>query len=327
MSRMQNKEKIRNLAETVLAIEADAILSLQNKINDNFLSACKYLLDCEGRIIVTGIGKSGHIANKLAATFASTGSPAFFLHPSEASHGDVGAITKKDVVIALSNSGNTAEIIALLPIIKLLEVPLITLTGNPQSTLAKMATINIDVSVEKEACPLGLVPTSSTTATLAMGDALAIALLEARGFTVDDFARSHPGGTLGKRLLLRVDDIMRTGNAIPKVAQNTTLSQALIEMTKKSMGMTTVVNEGDALIGVFTDGDLRRALDKNVNVHTTKIIDVMTTNCKTISPGMLAAEALQIMEQHKIMSLIIVDPHKIPIGAIHMHDLLKSGLA
>ena len=323
---MHNTQKIIQLARTVLKTEAQAVLNLRDRIGDSFIQTCKLLLACDGRIIVTGIGKSGHIGNKIAATFASTGSPAFFMHPSEASHGDIGVITKKDVVIALSNSGKTEEIIAIIPIIKLLGVPLISITGNPHSTLSKLANVNLDISIEKEACTLGLVPTASTTATLAMGDALAVALIEARGFTTKDFARSHPGGTLGRRLLLRVDDLMRTGDAIPKVKKDSLLSKALIEMSHKRMGMTTIVNNDGTLAGIFTDGDLRRVLDKNLDVHTTKVAAVMTTNCKTIMLGMLAAEAVQIMEQHQIMTLVIADKNHIPVGAIHMHDLLKSGL-
>ena len=318
-------KKIIDLAQAVLTTEAQAILNLRNCIDDNFIQACRYLLACQGRIIVTGIGKSGHIANKIAATFASTGSPAFFMHPSEASHGDIGVITKKDVVIAISNSGNTAEILAILPIIKLLAVPLISITSNPKSNLAKLATINLDIAVKKEACPLGLVPTSSTIATLALGDALAISLFEAQGFTAEDFARSHPGGTLGKRLLLRVDDLMRTDHAIPKVKKDSLLAETLIEISHKRMGMTTVINDDGTLAGIFTDGDLRRVLDKNLDIHTTKVAAVMTTNCKTIALGMLAFEAIQIMEQHNITSLVITN-NKLILGVIHMHDLLKSGL-
>lgn len=323
---MVDLKKIYQLAREVLAIEAQAILNLRDRINKDFFKACELLLRCKGRIIVTGIGKSGHIAGKIAATLASTGSPAFFMHPSEASHGDIGVITNKDVVIALSNSGNTEEVVVILPIIKLLGVPLISITGNPSSTLAKIAYVNLDISIEKEACPLGLVPTSSTTATLAMGDALAIALLEARGFTAKDFARSHPGGILGKRLLLHVDQLMRTKKAIPKVKVNTLLAQALIEVTNKRLGMTTVVNKDNSLAGIFTDGDLRRAIDKGLNIHQTKISEVMSNNCKTIPLGTLAAEAIQIMEQYQITSLVIVDKKNIPIGIVHMHDLLKSGL-
>lgn len=323
---MQNTKKIIQLAKTVLTAEAQAILNLRESINDNFIKACHFLFACEGRIIVTGIGKSGHIANKIAATFSSTGSPAFFMHPSEASHGDIGVITKKDVIIAISNSGKTEEILAILPIIKLLAVPLISITGNSNSTLAKLANVNLDLRVEKEACPLGLVPTSSTTATLAMGDALAISLLEAHGFTPKDFARSHPGGTLGKRLLLRVDDLMRTGNTMPKVKKDSLLSTALIEMSHKRMGMTTIVNDDDTLAGIFTDGDLRRALDKNLDVHTTKVSAIMTTNCKTITLGILAFEAVQIMEKYQITALAITAKNHTLLGVIHMHDLLKSGL-
>lgn len=323
---MLETEKIYRLAKNVLETEAQAILNLCQRINENFVQACKLLFECQGRIIVTGIGKSGHIANKIAATLASTGSPAFFMHPSEASHGDIGVITKKDVVISLSNSGNTEEMLAILPIIKLLGVPLISMTGNPNSTLAKTADINLDVNVEKEACPLGIVPTSSTTATLAMGDALAIALLAMRGFTTQDFARSHPGGVLGKRLLLTIDDLMRTGDAIPLVKEDISIAKALIEITNKHLGMTVVTDHNDVLAGIFTDGDLRRVIDKNTNIHTTKISEVMSKNCKTIALGMLAAEAIKIMEQHQITALVIVDENNKPIGVIHMHDLLKSGL-
>jgi len=323
---MQNKEKIQALARAVIETEANAVLALTDRIDEKFIQACKLLLACEGRIVVTGIGKSGHIASKIAATFASTGSPAFFLHPSEASHGDIGVITKKDVVVALSYSGNTHEIVAILPVIKLLGVPLVSITGNAKSTIAKIATINLDVSVIKEACPLGLAPTASTTATLAMGDALAIALLEARGFTSEDFARSHPGGTLGKRLLLRVFDIMHIGNAIPKVKKNVVISEALVEMTRKRMGMTAIINDDTTLAGIYTDGDLRRTLDKNLDVHTTKITEVYTPNCITVTKDTLAAEALQIMESRKITALIVVDENNIPIGAIHLHDILKAGL-
>ncbi len=323
---MIDTKRIQLLAQSVLETEAEAILKLRPKINESFVEACQLLLACKGRIIVTGIGKSGHIANKIAATLASTGSPAFFLHPSEASHGDIGVITKKDVVIALSNSGNTEEIVAILPIIKLLGVPLISITGNPNSTLAKMANINLDASVTKEACPLGLAPTSSTTAALALGDALAVVLIEMRGFTPEDFALSHPGGTLGKRLLLRVDSLIRTGDAIPIVKKDTPLSEALIEITNKRMGMTCVINDEGALTGIFTDGDLRRVIDKGLDIHNTKISEIMTTSCKTISLGILAVEAVQIMEQYQITTLVVTDKNNSPIGVVHMHDLLKSGL-
>lgn len=323
---MQNKQKILQLGQAVIDTEAKAILALHDRLDEKFILACKYLFECQGRIIVTGIGKSGHIANKIAATLASTGSPAFFMHPSEASHGDLGVITKKDLVVALSNSGNTEEILAIIPTIKLLEVPLITLTGNPNSNLAKLADVNLDVSVEKEACPLGLAPTSSTTAALAMGDALAIALLETRGFTAKDFARSHPGGNLGKRLLLKIDDLMRVKEAIPKVSKDTLLINSLIEITRKRMGMTTVINQDGTLAGIFTDGDLRRTIDKKLDINTVKISEVMTKSCKTVASGLLAIEALQIMEKYSITCLVVVDKNNTPIGVIHMHDLLKAGL-
>jgi arabinose-5-phosphate isomerase len=272
------------------------------------------------------MGKSGHIAGKIAATLASTGTPAFFVHPGEASHGDLGMITTADVVLALSNSGETGEIVTILPLIKRLKVPLITMTGNPQSTLSRAATANINVSVEKEACPLGLAPTASTTAALAMGDALAIALLETRGFTREDFARSHPGGALGRRLLLLIDDLMHTGTTMPRVNTDTLLSDALVEMTRKGLGMTIVVNGDGKLAGVFTDGDLRRAIDHRIDVHIAQMHEVMTANCKTVRPGMLAAEALQIMDSTKINALPVVNELDEPVGALNMHDLLRAGV-
>ena len=310
----------------VVETEAKAINALRSRINENFALACNYLLDCQGRIIVLGMGKSGHIGNKISATLASTGSPAFSVHPGEASHGDSGMITAKDVVLAISNSGETSEIVTLLPLIKRLGIPLISLTGNANSTIARTASVNLDISVEKEACPLGLAPTSSTTAALVMGDALAIALLEVRGFTAEDFALSHPGGVLGRRLLLRIDDIMRTGNAIPKVSEHTRLDEALMEMTAKRLGMTSVVTSDEKLAGIFTDGDLRRILDQEINVHTTQIKEVMTEKCKTISPGILAAEALQLMEAYKITALLVVNQQHNLIGVVHLHDLLSAGV-
>lgn len=323
---MKDSEKICNLGRAVIETEAQSILALVNRVDANFVQACHYLIECKGRIIVMGMGKSGHIGKKIAATFASTGSPAFFIHPAEAKHGDFGMITGKDVLLVLSNSGETEEILSILPFIKRLNLPLISLTGKPNSTLAKAASINIDVSVEKEACPLGLAPTSSTTAALVMGDALAISLLEKRGFTSEDFALSHPGGTLGRRLLLRIDEIMHTGSAIPKVDFNATLKNALVEMTQKKLGMTTIVDENHRLAGIFTDGDIRRAFDNNVDIHQTLITDVMSKNPKVIRPGMLAAEALHTMENFKITSLIVVDDSQIPIGIIHMHDILRAGV-
>ena len=322
-----NDRKLQQLALAVIDTEARAITALAAQIKDpSFLRACKLMLDCQGRVVVTGMGKSGHIAGKIAATLASTGTPAFFVHPGEASHGDLGMITGSDVVLALSNSGETGEIITILPIIKRLDVPLIAMTGNPESTLAQAAAANINVGVEKEACPLGLAPTASTTATLAMGDALAVALLETRGFTEEDFARSHPGGALGRRLLLLIDDLMHTGKTIPKVAIDTPLSEALVEMTQKGLGMTAVVDANDKLAGVFTDGDLRRTIDHKVDLHNALVKDVMTADCKTIHPGMLAAEALQIMDATKINALPVVNADNELVGALNMHDLLRAGV-
>ncbi len=323
---MELPKNLCHLGLAVIETEARMISDLSSRINENFVIACEHLLACEGRIVVIGMGKSGHIGGKIAATLASTGSPAFFVHPGEASHGDMGMITKKDVVIALSNSGETPEIMTILPLIKRLGVALISLTGNPQSTLAMAATVNLDVSVSEEACPLGLAPTSSTTATLVMGDALAIALLDARGFTANDFALSHPGGSLGRRLLLHIDDIMHTGDSIPIINEQTTLSEALVEMTQKGFGMTAIVDSQGHLAGIFTDGDVRRAVDKGVDFHTTPINQLMTKNCKTIKPGLLAAEALKMMETFKITSLLVTNEAQAPIGVVHMHDLLRAGV-
>jgi len=319
-------QKLQQLGRAVLEIEADAVRALQQRIDANFIAACRYMLACQGRIVVVGMGKSGHIGSKVAATFASTGTPAFFVHPGEASHGDLGMIVAGDVVLAISNSGETDEILTILPLIKRLGVPLITLTGNPDSRMARAATANIDISVEKEACPLGLAPTSSTTATLAMGDALAVSLLEARGFTAEDFARSHPGGRLGRRLLLLIDEIMHCGDSIPRVAESVSLSEALVEMTRKGLGMTAVVAADGHLAGIFTDGDLRRVLDHRIDVHEVGIRDVMTAGCKTARQGMLAAEALQMMEEYKINALLVVDEEKRLVGALNMHDLLRAGV-
>ena len=319
-------QQLKSLGLAVINTEIEAISALRDRIDDNFISACRYLLKCEGRIVVIGMGKSGHIGGKIAATLASTGSPAFFVHPGEASHGDLGMITDKDVVLALSNSGETSEILTILPLIKRLGVPLITMTGKKHSTLANSADAHLDVSVDKEACPLGLAPTSSTTVTLVMGDALAIALLEARGFTAEDFALSHPGGNLGRRLLLHVSDIMHTGIAIPQVNQDALISDALIEMTDKGLGMTAVLDEHDKIIGIFTDGDLRRVLAQTVNVHTTPLTDFMTQNCKTGKAEMLAAEALELMQRHKINALLIINNEQQLVGAINMHDLLRAGV-
>lgn len=322
-----DKNRIQSLGQAVIETEMQAIQALHSRIDSHFVAACEHMLACEGRIVVTGMGKSGHIGSKIAATLASTGSPAFFVHPGEASHGDLGMITSKDVVLALSNSGETDEILTIVPLIKRLNVPLIAMSGNPASSLGKDATVHIDISVEKEACPLGLAPTSSTTATLVMGDALAIALLETRGFTADDFALSHPGGRLGKRLLLHVKDIMHSGNDCPKVSESASLSEALVEMTAKSLGMTSIVDKHDRILGVFTDGDLRRVLDHGeINIRQLPINDCMTANCRTITADKLAAEALHLMDSMSINALPVVDENNQLIGAINMHDLLSAGV-
>ncbi len=314
------------LGKAVVEIEKQAIEALSSKINADFAGACEILLACEGRIVVIGMGKSGHIGKKIAATLASTGSPAFFVHPGEASHGDLGMITSKDAVIALSNSGETNEIISLLPVIKRLNVPLISMTGKTDSALSKFADINLDCGVTKEACPMNLAPTASTTVALVMGDALAVSLLDARGFTENDFALSHPGGSLGRKLLLKVEDIMHKGDEVPIVKESTTISDALLEMTNKRLGMTCVVNSNSELIGIYTDGDLRRTLANNLNLNEVSIAEVMTEGGKTISADQLAAEALQIMENNAINALVVVDEKCSPVGALNMYDLLKSGV-
>lgn len=310
----------------VLDIERAAIDDITSSVNQDFARACDMMLHCKGRVVVTGMGKSGHIGNKIAATLASTGTPAFFVHPGEASHGDLGMITPQDVVFAMSNSGETAEVVSIIPVIKRLGVTLVSMTGNPQSTLARLADVHINVAVQTEACPLGLAPTASTTAALVMGDALAVALLNARGFTADDFAMSHPGGSLGRRLLLRVSDIMHDGERLPKVGQDAIIKDALLEISRKGLGMTAIVDDNDVLLGIFTDGDLRRILDQQVDVHTTKIASVMTARCITVPPEMLAAEALKIMEDRKINGLVVVNKQQCPVGAFNMHDLLRAGV-
>jgi arabinose-5-phosphate isomerase len=317
----------KDSAIRTITMERDAVSQLLKRIDATLDQACELMLNCKGRVVVTGMGKSGHIGNKIAATLASTGTPAMFVHPGEASHGDMGMITANDVVIALSNSGTTAEVVTMLPLLKRMGTPLISMTGNPNSVLSKTADVNLDVSVDEEACPLDLAPTSSTTATLVMGDALAIALLEARGFSAEDFAFSHPGGALGRRLLLKVEDIMHTGALIPMVEQTTKLSDALMEMTTKGLGMTTVIDDQQRLLGIFTDGDLRRALDQNIDLHQTLIKDVMSLSPKTATAPMLAAEALAIMDNGKISVLAVVDNEGKPVGAVHLHDLLKAGVA
>ncbi|WP_423747810.1 KpsF/GutQ family sugar-phosphate isomerase [Halopseudomonas nanhaiensis] len=313
-------------AQRTINLERDAVNTLLSRLDGHFERACETLLQSRGRVVVTGMGKSGHIGRKIAATLASTGTPAFFVHPGEASHGDMGMMTRDDVLIALSNSGNTAEVVTLLPLIKRLGIPMISLTGNPDSTLARAAVANLDTGVEVEACPLNLAPTSSTTTALVMGDALAIALLEARGFSAEDFAFSHPGGTLGRRLLLLVDDIMHAGERMPLVAPDTPLRDALLEMTRKGLGLTGVVDTDGRLSGIFTDGDLRRTLDHEVDMRTASIASVMTARCKTVAQGILAAEALKVMEDLKINGLFVVDDQGRPVGALNMHDLLRAGV-
>lgn len=319
-------EKICEIGRFVIETEASMIKELTKRVDQQFANACEYLHACKGRIVVIGVGKSGHIGKKIAATLASTGSPAFFIHPSEAKHGDIGMIMQNDVILALSNSGESEEILALLPAIKRLQVPLISLTGRPQSSLAKAATINIDVSVQKEACPLGLAPTASTTAALVMGDALAMVLLDKRNFTKTDFALSHPGGALGRRLILEVDEIMHQEDWVPIVSIDATLKEALLQMTEKKLGMTTIVNAEGQLVGVFTDGDVRRILDKNIDIHTTPIHEVMSAQPKTIKKNLLAADALNMMETFKITSLVVVDEKSSPVGIIHIHDILRAGI-
>ncbi|GMW06960.1 MAG: KpsF/GutQ family sugar-phosphate isomerase [Gammaproteobacteria bacterium] len=317
---------VRTLARRVIEIEANAVAALGARIDESFSRACQLILDCTGRVVVTGMGKSGHIGGKIAATLASTGTPAFFVHPGEASHGDLGMVTRTDLVLAVSNSGETGEIITILPLLKRLGVHLITLTGRPGSTLAEAASVVLDIRVPEEACPLNLAPTASTTAALAMGDALAVALLQSRGFTREDFALAHPGGALGRRLLLRVADIMNSGTDVPRVGPETLLAEGLLEMTRKSLGMTAVVDADGRLLGVFTDGDLRRAVDRAVDIHRTTMREVMTTGCKTIQPEALAAEAVRLMEQFKITALLAVDDRDIVVGALNVHNLFRAGV-
>jgi arabinose-5-phosphate isomerase len=320
-----NAATILERARTVLRIEATAVTALESRLGGGFVQACQLLLACSGRVVVSGMGKSGHIGTKIAATLASTGTPAFFVHPAEASHGDIGMITAQDVVLALSNSGETDELVTILPIIKRLNVPLIALTGRADSTLGRAATVVLDVSVAAEACPLNLAPTASTTATLAMGDALAVAVLEARGFTPEDFARSHPAGSLGRKLLLHVEDVMRTGENSPVVAPDALLRDGLLEMTRKGLGMTSIATDGK-LLGVFTDGDLRRVLDKSLDMHSTRMSAVMTANPKRAKPRMLAAEAVHLMDRFRITALPVVNDEDVIVGALNIHDLFRAGV-
>ncbi len=323
---MSRTTQLIDSALRTIALEMEAVQQLKERIDANFVRACELILACKGRVVVVGMGKSGHIGNKIAATLASTGTTAFFVHPAEASHGDMGMITRDDVVLALSNSGTTSEIVTLLPLIKRLGITLISMTGNPDSVLAQAAEVNLDARVHQEACPLNLAPTSSTTAALVLGDALAIALLEARGFTAEDFAFSHPGGALGRRLLLKVENVMHSGERLPCVPRQTSLRDALLEMTQKGLGMTVVVEDDGRLAGVFTDGDLRRTLDRQLDVRQASIEQVMTVHGKTVTAEMLAAEALKIMEDYKINALVVVDEHDRPVGALNMHDLLRAGV-
>lgn len=316
---------IADAGRRVIEIEAAAIGALAARIDGAFSRACQLMMDCEGRVVVSGMGKSGHIARKIAATLASTGTPAFFVHPAEASHGDLGMITPKDLVLALSNSGETDELLMILPVVKRKNVPLIAMTGNERSSLARQADVHLDVAVSEEACPLGLAPTASTTAALVMGDALAIALLEARGFTSDDFAASHPAGQLGRRLLVHISDVMHAGKDIPRVTPEASVTEALMEMSRKNLGMTAIADAGDHLVGVFTDGDLRRTLDdERIDLRTTPVSRLMSVNPRTISADKLAIEAARMMETHKISGLLVVNADGLLVGALNFHDLLRA---
>lgn len=316
----------RQSAERVLRLELKAVEGLFQTLNDDFTKACELLYSCKGKVVIMGMGKSGHIGRKIAASFASTGTPSFFVHPGEASHGDLGMLSANDVVVAISNSGESNEIIAVLPVIKRWGIPLICMTSRPASTMAKESDVHLCLHVEQEACPLGLAPTSSTTATLVLGDALAVSLLEARGFTANDFAMSHPGGALGRKLLLRNLDIMHEGDLIPSVSLQATVSEALLEMSRKGLGMTAILNEDNTLAGIFTDGDLRRILDQQLDIHTTPITRVMTSNCITVTAEMLVAQSVNLMQERKINALIVLDKNNHPVGAFNMHDVLKAGV-
>lgn len=319
-------DRILAVARDVIATEAEAVRALEQRLDRRLVDAVNAILHCRGRVVVSGMGKSGHIARKIAATMASTGTPAFYVHPGEAGHGDLGMIVPDDILIAISNSGETPEILLIVPVVKRQGARLIALTGNPESTLARQADIHFDTSVEREADPLGLAPSSSTTAQLAMGDALALALVAARGFSAEDFARSHPSGSLGRRLLVRVSDVMHTEDALPFVPTGTPVADALVPMTQKGLGMAIIVDRGQRLLGVFTDGDLRRALQARVDVHTAKIDSLMTRNPHSIGPDRLAAEAVKYMEQFRINGLLVLDDDQRVIGAFNMHDLFRAGV-
>ena len=326
MPETPTNDELLALAREVLDIEARAVETLKTRLDDNFIAACNLCMQTSGRIVVTGMGKSGHVSNKIAATLASTGTPAFFMHPAEASHGDLGMITNQHLLIVISSSEATAEVVTILPVVKRMGAKLLSITGNPNSTMAQAADAHLDISVAEEACPLNLAPTASTTATLAMGDALAVALLKMRGFTAEDFARSHPSGSLGKRLLLRVSDVMHTGDRVPAVKADVTLRDALLEMTDKGLGMTAIVDDDRRILGIYTDGDLRRTLDTGADIRETRIRDVMHPNCKTTTDDLLAAEALHLLEENKITGLLVVDDDNRLIGALNIHDLFREGL-
>lgn len=321
-----SSDELLALAARVLDIESRAVLRLKERLDGAFAAACELCLATTGRVVVTGMGKSGHIGGKIAATLASTGTPAFFMHPAEASHGDLGMITEQDLLLAVSYSGETQEVVTILPLVKRMGAKLLSMTGKPGSTLANAADVHLNVAVDEEACPLNLAPTASTTAMLAMGDALAVALLESRGFTAEDFARSHPSGSLGRRLLLRVSDVMHTGDGIPAVREHVRLSEGLVEMSRKGLGMTAVVDADNHILGIFTDGDLRRALDSGVDVHRTDMQSVMHRGSKTVLPDMLAAEAMHLLEEHKITGLLVTDPENRLVGALNVHDLFRAGI-
>lgn len=318
--------EIKHFANEVIELETDAVKRMLSSINDDFCQACELILEVKGRVVVTGMGKSGHIGNKIAATLASTGTPAFFVHPGEASHGDLGMITKNDIVIGLSNSGSTAEVVTLLPILKRMSVPFIAMTGNMESPMAQAADLILNTAVEKEACPHNLAPTSSTTATLALGDALAITLLQLRGFSANDFALSHPGGSLGKRLLLTVNDLMHKNTQLPAILPDASLNDALLEMSSKGLGMTGIVDKDNTLLGIYTDGDLRRSIEKGMVDANIQISQLMQDQYKSVRPDMLAAEAVSLMEKNQITCLLVTDDDNHFIGALHMHDLLRAGV-
>jgi arabinose-5-phosphate isomerase len=326
MNDAADSQRLIEMGREALRIEARAVAALVDRLGDDFWQACRMLHACSGRVVVSGMGKSGHVGGKIAATLASTGTPAFFLHPAEASHGDLGMVTKGDVVLAISYSGETAELLTILPLFKRMGAPLIAMTGNPASTLGREADVHLDISVPAEACPLNLAPTASTTATLAMGDALAVALLKHRGFTEADFARSHPGGSLGRRLLLHVTDVMRRGDDLPRVGPDTPLTEGLLEMSRKRLGLTAVVDGDDRVLGIFTDGDLRRTLDRRADIHGSRMSEVMTRNPRSIGPDELAAEAVLLMEKHAVNGLLVLDDSGRLVGALNVHDLLRAGV-